>query len=233
MSKFTVQDIDIIAKIWNLDNTKTTIIDPKKYILAQSKIPNSMDCQDGYDGIQITNSTLLVIACNEEVHVSCHVPQILFNKIKDKDSNDESFYIIKNRDHSIRWLAPISLTSPHFLTFYNSPTFKSNIYKKLFKAIYAARLQRFFFDAVTIRCNNDLKSYIPDAILYDSFTLFTGTVGENRKAIIALNYQGRSAYFIKIALTHSSAINLENEKYLIRFLNSPRVTVFYKVTRNE
>lgn len=221
-----INDIDILAKIWNLDNTKTTIIDPKKNILAQSGITNIMDCLGEYDGIQTSNSTLLVIVCDKHAHVSPQVPQILFNKMKDKDSNDESFYLIKNRDRSIRWLAPISLTAPHFLTFYNSPTFKSKIYKKLFKAIYAVKLQRFFFDAVTIRCNTKLKSYIPDSILYDSFTLFTGTVGENRKAIVALNYQGRSVHFIKIALTHSSAINLENEKYFLKLLAMNKTETF-------
>lgn len=140
------------------------------------------------------------------------------SKNPNKNNKVQSFYTIKNKDHSIRWMIPTVATAPYFLNFYNSPTFLSKIYKIIFKLIYLAKLQKLFFGTVTLTCDKSLERYVPKSLLYDSLTVFTGTPGENRKVILGLIKNKLPVHYIKVGTTKSSGSNLQNELNTLKLL---------------
>ncbi|RII27939.1 MAG: hypothetical protein CXR31_06880 [Geobacter sp.] len=221
MSKFNLNDINTIARLWDLDTSNTIVIDPDCLFISQAKIPNyEVTSSKELNKITLTeNHTLIVSTDAKEIYPTGQIPVICFNKTKDKNKNDQSFYIITNKDHSIRWMIPTEVIHPFFLNFYNSPTLLSKVYKIVFEIIYLTKLQRLFFDRVTVICGNTLKKYVPESLSYDSITLFTGTAGENRKIILCLIQNKKPVHFVKIAVNQSSGKNVQNEKNILKSLS--------------
>lgn len=217
MSKINNNDIEIIAKLWGLDTSNTLIIDPSESITVVSNRIHS----------KVIEGYTLIASASAKVDLSLrNVPIIQFGSFKHQKDKDQSFYIIKNKNKTIRWMIPIEAKSPFFLNFYNVPTLLSTVYKIVFRAIYLTKLQSVFFDTVTVSCDSTLKKYIPDTLSYDALTLFTGTVGENRKVILCLLRNRKPTNFIKIAITSSSAKNIKNEISILMLLSSQKFYSF-------
>jgi hypothetical protein len=138
------------------------------------------------------------------------------------DKNSLEFCYISNPDGTIRWMFLESLRIPMFLNFYSTSSIRAKILSFLIKSAY-------FFRFSNLVKSGDLQIHIQngsvlDKILkkyqYDGFSIFTGTVGENRKAIIELHKNKQTFVFVKIALTESSKVLVANELKALNLLKS-------------
>ena len=137
-----------------------------------------------------------------------------------KKSSYTSYAFINNPDGSIRWFFPKANQTPCFLNLYNGSGWKSNLFVMTSKLLSK-------FKGLSILCDGQfsvfnknshfLTTNFPD-ISYDDFAVFTGTIGENRKAIIALSQNGTGSQFIKIPLTNAAATLVNNELTQLSFL---------------
>lgn len=138
------------------------------------------------------------------------------------------FSFISNPDGTIRWIYPNNLEVPTFLNFYSTSTWRAKILYYIIKVAFLLRLPKL------VRSGNLKLEIQEDSVLgnilikykNDGFSIFTGTVGENRKAIVEINKNNQTIAFVKIPLTESSKILILNE---IKQLNLIRRYDFKKI----
>jgi len=211
-----------------MDSHNIVVVDPKKLFGSFSLSNDNVYYSDSRSKphFDANNFSLFVSTSFSEPNNFGTKYEIRFGNLSDFKGVISSFYIVKNRDKSIRWIVPFDLKVPHFLAFYNSPTLLSKLYSVIFRLIYLFGIQKYVFDKIHLSCDDFLDKYIPNSINYDSFTIFTGTAGENRKAIIELNINDKPLYFIKIGLTSSADNNIKNEKTMLKILSARKYESF-------
>lgn len=152
-----------------------------------------------------------------------HIINFLFGNLAlQPNENSLKFSYVANQDGTLRWLFLKSLKSPMFLNFYSNSSLRANIISHIIKLLFFLRVSRFIKSGdLNLRIQDEsilhkiLKKYN-----YDGYSIFTGTVGENRKAIIELHNNKEIFVFVKIALTTSSKKLVENEINTLNFLSS-------------
>lgn len=138
------------------------------------------------------------------------------------------FDFINNTDGSKRWVYPSDLKKATFLNFYNNSSLKSIIYRLvlsfcfLLKLKFLIRSGRFsFFSKAEI-----LPLKLAQKNGCQNFSIFTGTVGPNRKIVIELNDHIKSKYFVKIPLNGISEDLIKNELSTLNLLNKLKISKF-------
>lgn len=138
------------------------------------------------------------------------------------DQASIEFCYISNPDGTIRWLFPKSLRTPMFLNFYSTSSIRAKILNFFIKSTYFFRISG-LVNSSELRIKI-LKESVLDKILtkyeYDSYSIFTGTIGDNRKAIVELHKNKKSFVFIKIPITESSKELVKNEIGTLNLLQS-------------
>ncbi len=125
----------------------------------------------------------------------------------------QSYLFINNPDGTIRWFFPKSNKTPCFLNLYNGSGWKATLFEMASKTLSKIKRLSIISDgqfSVYFKNNKTFQTNFPMES-YDEFAVFTGTVGENRKAIISLTKNGKASQFIKIPLTEASAKLVKNE----------------------
>ena len=138
------------------------------------------------------------------------------------DQASIEFSYISNPDGTIRWLFPKSLRTPMFLNFYSTSSIRAKILSFFIKSTYFFRISG-LVNSSELRIKIQKESVL-DKILtkyeYDSYSIFTGTIGDNRKAIVELHKNKKSFVFIKIPITESSKELVKNEIETLNLLQS-------------
>ena len=136
--------------------------------------------------------------------------------------NTQEFSYISNPDGTIRWIYPKSLKIPMFLNFYSISSWRAKILSFGIKLAFFLGLSRFIK-------SGDLKLQVQEESLlskilaknkYDGFSIFTGTIGDNRKAILEIHKDKHTFIFVKIALTESSKKLVKNEIKQLEYLKT-------------
>ncbi len=125
----------------------------------------------------------------------------------------QPYFYINNPDGSMRWFFPKANKNPCFLNLYNGSGWKANLFvaaSKLLTKVKGLSILAHGHFSVYYNRQGGVKTNFP-TVAFDDFAVFTGTIGENRKAIIALSDKGSATQFIKIPLTKSSARLVKNE----------------------
>ena len=140
----------------------------------------------------------------------------LFKSENINHKKNDSFYFIPNPDSTIRWIYPKSLKKPSFLSFYSTSSTRAKILASIFRLSFYFRLNKkieleVFKDSIIDRIIKQYKDF--------NYSIFTGTIGINRKAIIELNQNNSTKYFVKVALTEQSKDLINNEKTILNKLN--------------
>ena len=140
----------------------------------------------------------------------------LFKSENINHKKNDTFYFIPNPDSTIRWIYPKSLKKPSFLSFYSTSSTRAKILASIFRLSFYFRLNKrieleVFKDSIIDKIIKQYKDF--------NYSIFTGTVGVNRKAIIELNQNNSTKYFVKIALTEQSKNLINNEKAVLNELN--------------
>ncbi len=120
--------------------------------------------------------------------------------------HSRSFDVVKNPDGSIRWLCPSDARSPVFLKLYNGSGWRGWLFRTAFRLAFFLGLKKLVM-AGSVRIfyqKNQLLDDLLEQTPHEDFAIFTGTVGDNRKAVIALEGRGRGSHFFKLPLTESA-----------------------------
>ena len=140
----------------------------------------------------------------------------LFKSENINHKKNDTFCFISNPDGTIRWIYPKSLKKPSFLSFYSTSSTRAKILASIFRLSFYFRLNKkieleVFKDSILDRIIKQYKDF--------NYSIFTGTIGINRKAIIELNQNNSTKYFVKVALTEQSKDLINNEKTILNKLN--------------
>ena len=140
----------------------------------------------------------------------------LFKSENINHKKNDTFYFVPNPDSTIRWIYPKSLKKPSFLSFYSTSSTRAKILASIFRLSFYFRLNKkieleVFKDSIIDRIIKQYKDL--------NYSIFTGTIGINRKAIIELNQNNSTKYFVKVALTEQSKDLINNEKEILNELN--------------
>ena len=145
----------------------------------------------------------------------------LFND-QDNENERKDFFYISNPDGTIRWIYPVSLKRPTFLAFYSTSSTRAKLIALSIKTFFLFKLNK-LLKAKPLEISVDKKSIV-GKILENypeyNYSIFTGTVGVNRKAILELNKNNKTEYFIKISLTESSKELIHNEADILEYISS-------------
>ncbi|WNJ19312.1 phosphotransferase [Pontibacter sp. G13] len=132
------------------------------------------------------------------------------------------YLYINNPTGGVRWFFPADNPHPSHLALYNSASLTAKAYKL---TTYLA----YFFRQAKMLCSGYFEVGIPESevlgleeilsqVGFDSYAVFTGTVGENRKTIVALNQGSRTTHFVKIAHSLKSIQLIRREEESLRDL---------------
>lgn len=155
-----------------------------------------------------------------------------FSNMKVSDFKCKDYYFINNPDKTMRWIFPSNLKKATFLNFYNTSSFKAKILSVLLKTAYAFNLRKivrsgsfkvYYKESLKIESNLE---HIP----HDGYSLFTGTVGPNRKFVVEVNSNGITTHFAKWAISSASQTLISNE--LISIDKIKKLNLNYMATPN-
>lgn len=235
-------DLEILNRILFPKSTLLIVFDSlKKNVLSNSEsIPYFSRKVEFLSFLKSTNQNLTVVNFSEEPLAEIENHNLLegiINFSKVKNNTFTRFFFINNPDGSMRWVFPQHNNTPCFLNLYNGSGWKSKLFvaasKVLTKINYLNPITDGQF-SVFFKNEGKFKTAFNE-IPFDDFAIFTGTVGENRKAIISLSKNNWCTHFIKIPLTNASLDLVKNEYQQLSYLEkfNTNSTVFPKVKLKE
>lgn len=162
--------------------------------------------------------TKIKVVTSEDKSIICTIAGK--NSLKDNQQILPNFSYISNLDNSIRWIYPKNVEYPTFLNFYNTSSFRSKFFSIAIRLAFILRLSYLVKSGdLNIQLQDDsILAKILKRNHSDGFSIFTGTVGENRKAVIELHNNTRTSIYAKIALTRSSNELIANESKRLTYL---------------
>ncbi len=214
-------DIEILNKILFPNSKRLIVFDSMmKNVFSNSETIQYFNKKDELISfLKRTNQKFTFVNFSEEslTETESHIFSegiIDFSKVNNAYANSfTKFFFINNPDGSIRWVFPQNNSTPCFLNLYNGSGWKSELFvlasKVLNKINYLKPITHGQF-SVFFKNNGKFKTSFEE-IPFDDFAIFTGTVGENRKAIISLSKNKWCTHFIKIPLTNASLGLVKNE----------------------
>lgn len=117
----------------------------------------------------------------------------------------QTLYYKNNPDGSIRWAWPIGLRQPLCLKFYNTPSRRAQWIAKTIRLIFSLRLQGLFASGkVQVLLPKNWQNSL--GLTGNEWSLFTGTAGDNRTALLYGN-----GLFYKVPIGANAAQLLQQE----------------------
>ena len=210
ISKIKPEDINLLTKLFQLPE-QVIIYDPKRCIERCS-----MDIVRDVTTL-LKRATLFKVCINlsdEKLEILPFDFILEFNKSRQpyKSFFCEQFLTINNPDGSIRWLQPKGARQANFLNLYNGSGIKALLFRVAANIAFYLRIQKVVCQDVLCLYSKK-EGWIQKYFDQKEFALFTGTPGENRKAVAAICKNGQATHFIKIPIskTAKSLIQAENK----------------------
>ena len=199
-------------------HTENNLIDSQKDLIF---LPDRSALIEFSESVQVPFS--IVNYANQPLTRLEHHPLLkgIIDVSKIKRSTYSPYLFINNPDGSIRWFFPKKNQRPSFLNLYNGSGWKSKAFVLASKMLSKLNKLSTLCDGQFSIFHKDehfISSSFPD-IAYDEMAVFTGTIGENRKAIISLSQKGLGSQFIKIPLTEAALALVNNEKKQLSLLS--------------
>jgi len=217
MNKVHLSDIKLITQLFFPSNLNIKLIDPAKQFISDEKIGSLKNKAN--DSALILSSKKQELNQYEDLYKNDYIlsfdSDINVSKLHYRSIH---FNYINNPDGTIRWVFTDKLRSATYLNFYNSATRKAKLFSVFMRLFHNTLIsKRFISGTFVLYTKKRLKiERTISTIPHDNFSIFTGTVGPNRKAIVELNTKGKTTHFVKVALTEQSKFLIKNE---VRTLN--------------
>lgn len=146
------------------------------------------------------------------------------NKLKE---DAQKFHYINNPSGGMRWIFPSSASYPSYLSLYNGSGLKAKIYRLISQIAFFFGLKRGLSSGTfSVRSKDALLSSILEGLTYQNYSIFTGTVGPNRKMILEISTKKRTSHFIKIPLTEKSKGLVQQEFEQVQKLQNLEIKTF-------
>lgn len=211
--KISEKDLEIIRKLFISETSDVDIVDTKNFFeigqLKMSKLGKnaetrslilSADVDLPKDGLEY--QTVLHFGYSKE--------QILKHKF------DFRFIRING---AIRWIYPSGQMNSIF-DFYHASTARARLIKFGLKLISKCRLDALISKRIDIHSNTpNCLQVATQGIPFDTFSVFTGTPGIERTALVAFLTGNKSTHFLKLGLNSISKSNVGNEGNILHKLN--------------
>jgi thymidylate kinase len=139
-------------------------------------------------------------------------------RVNGEKGHQHTFSYINNPDGSVRWIFDSHSKFPGFLDLYNGSGLKGKVLTVLFRIIFLFRLQflvtsgRFYFFSRKSSLQESWKVKLD----FDSFSVFTGTVGPNRKILFALHKKAKIIGFVKHPISYESLCLVSTENRVLK-----------------
>ncbi|MFT5166891.1 MAG: hypothetical protein ACI8P3_002123 [Saprospiraceae bacterium] len=122
----------------------------------------------------------------------------------------EQFLTIKNPDRSVRWFLPVHAKHPDFLALYNGAGIKASLFNFVVRMAFIVGLKKWVCREKFFLYSKEEK-YFQKQFDNKELAVFTGTVGENRKAVVAICENGKATHFVKIPVSETAKQLIETE----------------------
>lgn len=128
--------------------------------------------------------------------------------------------VVKNPDGSIRWIYPPGNTSPVFLKLYNGSGWRGKLFRAVFTIGFAMGFKK-YLNAGSIWICHKKKQLLDDLLEMapgQQSAIFTGTPGDNRKAVFVFGGNNGGGRFFKLPLTESARALVLHEEAALQAL---------------
>lgn len=220
-----IDDLPILLKVFQLPGD-ALIYDPKAAISKNSYENFQLVRRMNIEVIARADKKMLIDCSGENIPdeiSSAFEAVIAFNPkaVSCKKFHPEFFYYINSPDGAMRWVFPKTLKQPGFLSFYNNNFgLRATVFQHVVKLAFQTQTQHLIcsgrFVVFSKKANNVHSLYAGEE---HNFSIFTGSPGPHRKAVIALHKKNETTHFIKFPLTESAELLVKNEWDHLRCLN--------------
>jgi thymidylate kinase len=137
----------------------------------------------------------------------------------------KGFDYINNANKTIRWIYPQKIKKPTFLNLFNSSTIKAKAYCTAIKLLFQTGLSSLCRSSkFTIHYKNNLKiDELLKTISFENYSIFTGTVGINRKLLVEVNTKNETTHYVKVGINNHSITLIQNEIKMLRNLGHQKL----------
>jgi len=213
-SKIKASDINLLIQLYTDTCVRVFVFDPFDRLVEDVDLVNT-DEESKKVLINLGDEIICYkhMALDEFDYVFCFGKSKIFSSRFD----EKAFRFITNKDGSMRWVFQASLARPTFLNFYAQSSWKAKLYAKLVKISYKLRLSNMISSGgfkIYSKGENKVEKVLKAIVPHDNYSIFTGTVGPNRKVVIELNDGMKTTHFAKIALS-KNGLELINKEQLI------------------
>ncbi len=213
----TSEDLLLLQQLFRLP-TNAVIYDPKQ-VLSQNSFTTFPVFRRRCDFLA-TRAPLGINLSGEFVRNNPFEFLLEFNKTV-KGIDRERFYYVNNPDGSMRWIFPDDASYPGFLNLYNSQGWKARLFKTVFQWYFKlGQAAQMASGSFTLRAPKSDYAKQSLGSEHSGYSIFTGTVGPNRKAIIELNDGQRSTHFVKVPLSDRAHQLIDNEASILAQLST-------------
>ncbi len=218
MKHLPFEDISLLSKVFTPEYTGLLILaaTPPAHMDAEQKIfgdlaeLESFANQNPYGQYALLNLSGKSV---ENIYLFDNILTIInFGEAYSANDHFQVDYI-NNPDGTIRWLCPAQANKPHFLALYNGNGLRAKLIKKAFKLCWKVGLKKTMISSqfsVFTKEEIPLQDYLTHSNS-SNWALFTGTVGENRKLVLAGNDGHKTTHFTKIPITEKATELIQNE----------------------
>ncbi len=216
ISKINPEDISLLNKIFNL--SKELIIYDPEGKLADS---NLNVVRDITSLLKHGNAYEVCVNLSEkklEVFSFKFILEFSNSNRKYKSFYSTEFLTVNNPDKSIRWLLPASAKHPDFLALYNGSGIKAGVLNFAARIAFKLNIKKWICQGSFFIYSKE-ENYFQNRFAHKDVAIFTGTVGENRKAVAALCEDGSATHFIKIPVSENAETLIKTEDRHLKRLN--------------
>lgn len=226
MTKFQTSDLSILLRLFSVEGRKVFVFAEDRGIDRSGNFPIHVFHET--DSILAADHAVWLVSDSSFIRRFGHAVKfdqiILLSSTANRldGFHQHSFRGICNPDQTLRWIYPTELRRPTFLNLYNAGTWKGRLYEKLVKLSFALGLRSLpssMSFSIYSRSSTTLRNILQQ-IAHEQYSIFTGTIGINRKCIVEVNTQGRTSHFIKIPMNSHSGLLIRNEKQMLNAMKN-------------
>ncbi len=214
----TATDIQLMLHLFAPKQYNLFIFDPLNILVNDQDI--NFSSGDENDPMILVSLADEVI-CYKDLQLNDFEMIFDFGKSKIKSCFEQKkFNFVNNPDGTMRWLFPQGKLKSA-LQFYNVAGLRSKLIASVYRVLGTLKLGR-LVSSGSLVINYRRKLKLEDSlkeITYDSYSIFTGTKGYDRTAVVALEKDCTVTHFAKIALNTHGLCLLKNEKEQLQMYN--------------